>query len=126
MTLQFIVVSFYGFLSLVVLSFFFLMIRRPPRSPLFPYTTLFRSIATVVTGNESALAAVNGDARPDCQCRRRRAIALSRNITRLNSTQTYITYAAFCLRKKKVEDTRDRMLKTEAVYLQYPFQFQKS
>src|SRR5215204_6803111 len=68
--------------------FFFLMIRRPPRSTLFPYTTLFRSPSPVVTPMNcswSCLPPVDGD----------------RKSTRLNSSHTVISYAVFCLKKKK-------------------------
>src|SRR5215510_15309258 len=74
--------------------FFFLMIRRPPRSTLFPYTTLFRSgrTAAVVgaTAHESE-AAVG----------RRAAVLPDRKSTRLNSSHVAISYAVFCLKKKK-------------------------
>src|SRR2546422_3934333 len=78
--------------------FFFLMIRRPPRSTLFPYTTLFRST------------------RPPLACLRWRnttshrveelladdlAVLEDRKSTRLNSSHGYISYAVFCLKKKK-------------------------
>src|SRR2546430_5005699 len=76
-----------------IFFFFFLMIRRPPRSTLFPYTTLFRSV-----GNEAGF--------------RRQAAAilaraagvgdfLDRKSTRLNSSHSQISYAVFCLKKKK-------------------------
>src|SRR5256885_5836993 len=74
--------------------FFFLMIRRPPRSTLFPYTTLFRS--------EHA-AATLGDYR--WQIIRRVSLPLAwpgdRKSTRLNSSHLVISYAVFCLKKKK-------------------------
>src|SRR5260221_3241281 len=72
------------------------MIRRPPRSTLFPYTTLFRSIvagamkeAGVGFAQLSAVAAAESCAKPD------------RKSTRLNSSHTVISYAVFCLKKKK-------------------------
>src|SRR5438132_7606427 len=93
------------------LFFFFLIIRRPPRSTLFPYTTLFRSISVanailLVTYAESARrdgapvheAAIEGGRG------RLRAIlmtATDRKSTRLNSSHTVISYAVFCLKKKK-------------------------
>src|SRR2546422_4932704 len=81
--------------------FFFLMIRRPPRSTLFPYTTLFRSPGRVAGRGRSSA----GKAR-DNRCRRRRRPRLSlalpdRKSTRLNSSHGYISYAVFCLKKKK-------------------------
>src|SRR6476660_10293875 len=69
--------------------FFFLMIRRPPRSTLFPYTTLFRSPRRAARGT---------DARPDDGRRGRRG---DRKSTRLNSSHQIISYAVFCLKKKK-------------------------
>src|SRR6266576_3765868 len=72
--------------------FFFLMIRRPPRSTLFPYTTLFRSRCR---SNHQA-----GISRSfhSCGCERRR----DRKSTRLNSSHVEISYAVFCLKKKKM------------------------
>src|SRR5882672_12567161 len=69
--------------------FFFLMIRRPPRSTLFPYTTLFRSGAGKSTRANSTSHPVMGWLRRD------------RKSTRLNSSHTVISYAVFCLKKKK-------------------------
>src|SRR2546429_5096320 len=71
--------------------FFFLMIRRPPRSTLFPYTTLFRSdqFRERETG-KTYLALVQGTWPAD------------RKSTRLNSSHGYISYAVFCLKKKKL------------------------
>src|SRR5260221_14382474 len=69
--------------------FFFLMIRRPPRSTLFPYTTLFRSHATLSPRNW-----LHTDAAPHHFPQR------DRKSTRLNSSHTVISYAVFCLKKK--------------------------
>src|SRR2546426_12654844 len=89
--------SFYFFLFF----FFFLMIRRPPRSTLFPYTTLFRSTgANSGIGKAVALSlaragadvVVNYVSRPE---------AADRKSTRLNSSHLVISYAVFCLKKKK-------------------------
>src|SRR5216683_4464544 len=71
--------------------FFFLMIRRPPRSTLFPYTTLFR----FRLGGERLGRLRSG--RRDPPCRR------DRKSTRLNSSHDQISYAVFCLKKKKKE-----------------------
>src|SRR5574337_1502435 len=71
-----------------VCFFFFLMIRRPPRSTLFPYTTLFRSTRHWPTA-ECAPASRRPSADPD------------RKSTRLNSSHHSISYAVFCLKKKK-------------------------
>src|SRR5260221_2336228 len=79
---------------MVQFFFFFLMIRRPPRSTLFPYTTLFRSARLQQQpGRDHRL---RGDAPRE---RRRR---LDRKSTRLNSSHTVISYAVFCLKKKKI------------------------
>src|SRR5256885_11726434 len=77
--------------------FFFLMIRRPPRSTLFPYTTLFRSPASCPGQGHRA----NG--RRACCARlwRGRARRRDRKSTRLNSSHLVISYAVFCLKKKK-------------------------
>src|SRR5260221_14006663 len=75
------------------LFFFFLMIRRPPRSTLFPYTTLFRSCLRRTLRGRAVLALhVIHALHP------RR---LDRKSTRLNSSHTVISYAVFCLKKKK-------------------------
>src|SRR2546429_8732492 len=86
---------FYHFCHPCFFFFFFLMIRRPPRSTLFPYTTLFRSIhdlhesvALLVTWNGTG--PINQYVDP-----------LDRKSTRLNSSHGYISYAVFCLKKKK-------------------------
>src|SRR5215467_15845718 len=73
--------------------FFFLMIRRPPRSTLFPYTTLFRSAPRA---SWPALACRNS---PPWSRRS------DRKSTRLNSSHLVISYAVFCLKKKKQMDT---------------------
>src|SRR2546422_6074705 len=73
--------------------FFFLMIRRPPRSTLFPYTTLFRS------RSRSARSAAPWYRVASSSCRS--ASARDRKSTRLNSSHGYISYAVFCLKKKK-------------------------
>src|SRR5262245_64707992 len=72
------------------------MIRRPPRSTLFPYTTLFRSI-TAIRGYVEALS--DGDATPEDN--RRFLEVIDRKSTRLNSSHLGISYAVFCLKKKK-------------------------
>src|SRR5438105_12692832 len=79
---------------------FFLMIRRPPRSTLFPYTTLFRSPAGA-TGAETATASgarASGDASPGTGGGNWDG---DRKSTRLNSSHEWISYAVFCLKKKK-------------------------
>src|SRR5579863_10716659 len=75
------------FVSFCLFFFFFLMIRRPPRSTLFPYTTLFRSRGQPPSGR----------APRQWSCANRR----DRKSTRLNSSHPSISYAVFCLKKKK-------------------------
>src|SRR2546422_2330306 len=69
------------------------MIRRPPRSTLFPYTTLFRSRKWTSCGR-SCRRAVDKINAVGCRTRDRKS-------TRLNSSHGYISYAVFCLKKKK-------------------------
>src|SRR2546421_9697867 len=78
-------------------SFFFLMIRRPPRSTLFPYTTLFRSQLRC-EGRSEGRREIHRSGHlhePSRQHRR------DRKSTRLNSSHDQISYAVFCLKKKK-------------------------
>src|SRR5256886_6175037 len=102
------------------------MIRRPPRSTLFPYTTLFRSASRLrPCASPRSTAPRHGDRhRPICDCRENRCGSLGkmgvaaddsfarpasqdRKSTRLNSSHSQISYAVFCLKKKKfiVEET---------------------
>src|SRR5260221_7091431 len=74
------------------------MIRRPPRSTLFPYTTLFRSARW-----KSHLLGPPGPKRPAAGS----ACRPDRKSTRLNSSHTVISYAVFCLKKKKKQPTTD-------------------
>src|SRR5438270_13593144 len=81
-------------LAQVLSFFFFLMIRRPPRSTLFPYTTLFRS------GDQQGRAPV--DERGADHRQWTAAVEdRDRKSTRLNSSHSQISYAVFCLKKKK-------------------------
>src|SRR5215204_6789839 len=83
--------------------FFFLMIRRPPRSTLFPYTTLFRFLRPCRPGRWPPRC---GPAAPPGPARRR-----DRKSTRLNSSHTVISYAVFCLKKKKHQQQRSHAQK---------------
>src|SRR3712207_6859348 len=89
------------------------MIRRPPRSTLFPYTTLFRSAAHPTLpalrpvqaahlqgGPGARRAGGGGDPRPR-EVLRRVVVGTDRKSTRLNSSHANISYAVFCLKKKK-------------------------
>src|SRR5947209_20555862 len=100
------ILSYYHFICFIFLlfslifSFFFLMIRRPPRSTLFPYTTLFRSSG--LARREYRPGPVSGvltvrlrHHRNDVEC------GGDRKSTRLNSSHANISYAVFCLKKKK-------------------------
>src|SRR3712207_9103134 len=104
--------NFYGLVNSVIFlrAFFFLMIRRPPRSTLFPYTTLFRSPGggrsfprTSHLHGELLLAVRAGH----LERARSRVVDPSvelledRKSTRLNSSHANISYAVFCLKKKK-------------------------
>src|SRR2546429_9830284 len=81
------------------LFFFFLMIRRPPRSTLFPYTTLFRSL--VIAGATLLLLGLVCQWVGICPIVKRVWTSSDRKSTRLNSSHGYISYAVFCLKKKK-------------------------
>src|SRR2546429_6366850 len=103
--------------------FFFLMIRRPPRSTLFPYTTLFRSLADEI---RKSILAVEQARYATRECRnvaighairaldvlfpalqnRQGVLSLDRKSTRLNSSHGYNSYAVFCLQKKKKHHLR--------------------
>src|SRR5256885_7092669 len=85
--------------------FFFLMIRRPPRSTLFPYTTLFRSLISGFHSHDARarrgvymIIAIDGPAAS--------GKGTNRKSTRLNSSHLVISYAVFCLKKKKPTPTR--------------------
>src|SRR5688572_33429142 len=87
---------------------FFLMIRRPPRSTLFPYTTLFRSSCPVPQPGTAT------EPRGKCGCPARKSTNPGegspfshgdRKSTRLNSSHSQISYAVFCLKKKKKNKT---------------------
>src|SRR3712207_7929247 len=101
----------------MVCLFFFLMIRRPPRSTLFPYTTLFRSSLLLPAvlhpvavgdgddGDHGDREEDAGDAR-DLRAAQdgeddRERVQVDRKSTRLNSSHANISYAVFCLKKKK-------------------------
>src|SRR2546426_8796405 len=101
------------------------MIRRPPRSTLFPYTTLFRSLETALAhavaprkigfGSDTCLDRKAWRRVAICLGRRTEALRNSedRKSTRLNSSHLVISYAVFCLKKKKI----DKMTPKARVYL---------
>src|SRR2546422_8594073 len=81
--------------------FFFLMIRRPPRSTLFPYTTLFRSRGSHDGGGGGPKGLEGGSGAGRRERGTGDGAARDRKSTRLNSSHGYISYAVFCLKKKK-------------------------
>src|SRR2546430_4786845 len=89
------------------------MIRRPPRSTLFPYTTLFRSPRSTM-GRSPAIAAPIPTPAKDpseigvLQTREASNRSRDRKSTRLNSSHSQISYAVFCLKKKKIVYVFDR------------------
>src|SRR2546430_12495146 len=90
-------------------AFFFLMIRRPPRSTLFPYTTLFRSQRAHGLGAAAPGRLSAPPRRADQHVGRRDEEAPKvglgdRKSTRLNSSHSQISYAVFCLKKKKTSE----------------------
>src|SRR2546422_4829525 len=87
--------------TLRYIVFFFLMIRRPPRSTLFPYTTLFRSWPRemAVSAQRPVAAGARSGGMP--QWAEEVGEVGDRKSTRLNSSHGYISYAVFCLKKKK-------------------------
>src|SRR2546430_7839958 len=87
------------------------MIRRPPRSTLFPYTTLFRSLDSYATAVLPELAHFNSSHILGFF----RGTALDRKSTRLNSSHSQISYAVFCLKKKK--NDRSVLPRSDATYL---------
>src|SRR5437870_13773115 len=85
------------FYFFIFFFFFFLMIRRPPRSTLFPYTTLFRSRRRLFLNCANGRNAISRSPLINPGARSRR----DRKSTRLNSSHVAISYAVFCLKKKK-------------------------
>src|SRR2546422_1900856 len=100
------------------------MIRRPPRSTLFPYTTLFRSLGSGRARAAPVLPALHAGRLAGDECRGPydecaghvqrthqesldRGSARDRKSTRLNSSHGYISYAVFCLKKKKKKEARN-------------------
>src|SRR3712207_7391418 len=100
---------------MLFMRFFFLMIRRPPRSTLFPYTTLFRSVRVALRRAAEAGQAESGlrlaaallaywhprGAIVEARGWLELLLSLDRKSTRLNSSHANISYAVFCLKKKK-------------------------
>src|SRR5260221_7574207 len=90
--------------SIILFFFFFLMIRRPPRSTLFPYTTLFRSNERRPRAGDRQSAAIRKMAGRRVSMFAFELGSEDRKSTRLNSSHTVISYAVFCLKKKKIKE----------------------
>src|SRR5438034_5033919 len=97
-------------MPLLFIFFFLLMILRPPRSTLFPYTTLFRSrirlkspvpFGILLIGRSASARFVSGTKISPRPTPRKNQRPEDRKSTRLNSSHTVISYAVFCLKKKK-------------------------
>src|SRR2546422_8203653 len=102
------------------------MIRRPPRSTLFPYTTLFRSLHRLLEQVERLLLAP-GLLEDLCQAGvdpKQVPVDRDRKSTRLNSSHGYISYAVFCLKKKKKKknntiSNRSKCTNTDRPHMQH-------
>src|SRR5688572_31591516 len=90
---------------MVTAKLFFLMTRRPPTSTLFPYTTLFRSLAAAVPTLDWGVSPTSPYLTEDVLSKPLRFAQghahVDRKSTRLNSSHSQISYAVFCLKKKK-------------------------
>src|SRR5436305_5127164 len=98
-------------LLVVCFIFFFLMIRRPPRSTLFPYTTLFRSPPMITSRVTACIRGASWNGWPIGQ--------RDRKSTRLNSSHVRISYAVFCLKKKKSRTSSARQAYSAYVTIDY-------
>src|SRR2546430_11817731 len=95
------------------------MIRRPPRSTLFPYTTLFRSEGDLPRLREVVLVRLDVVSRHRDRQRRMRVVPadqVDRKSTRLNSSHSQISYAVFCLKKKKKQKIRQQLMTTVHIW----------
>src|SRR5690349_23309162 len=101
--------------SFLLLLFFFLMIRRPPRSTLFPYTTLFRSLIPL----ECRAKYLYRNLRYwDIVNELWKSVSQDRKSTRLNSSHVEISYAVFCLKKKKKKKNKKKKKKNKTIMKQ--------
>src|SRR2546430_13513740 len=98
------------------------MIRRPPRSTLFPYTTLFRSIFTILSKGTGGAAAFAGFSKWGGKGRKKGEkdpnATTDRKSTRLNSSHSQISYAVFCLKKKNTNvkyDSSEQITTTDTL-----------
>src|SRR5438477_2057386 len=98
----------------ILLCFFFLMLRRPPRSTLFPYTTLFRSWPERVRKKRSSCCRARQGPTPAGSLQQGSVrvsesfVRPDRKSTRLNSSHMSISYAVFCLKKKKKQTKKTK------------------
>src|SRR2546427_3967893 len=88
------------------------MIRRPPRSTLFPYTTLFRSRFREARGEGCGRGRGETGRSPHVELQRSRG-RQDRKSTRLNSSHSQISYAVFCLKKKKTQNDNQTQKRTD-------------
>src|SRR2546422_7285744 len=87
------------------------MIRRPPRSTLFPYTTLFRSHPTALWQNQLRTPS-------DRYAQLEEELQdVDRKSTRLNSSHGYISYAVFCLKKKKKKKNKEKKIRKKITHV---------
>ena len=102
-------VIFVGITFYFFYKFFFLMRRRPPRSTLFPYTTLFRSGLISGYGNPTRFANIASQYAGNVKTLGATLrLPTDRKSTRLNSSHGYISYAVFCLQKKMTNQQQNR------------------
>src|SRR5437870_12304354 len=94
----------YCFIHSFYLFFFFLMIRRPPRSTLFPYTTLFRSLLGLEPVPWNQRFKEDEQKQKQSEEEAKQKGYTDRKSTRLNSSHVAISYAVFCLKKKKKQN----------------------
>src|SRR5437899_8923041 len=99
--LEILMLSYVSLHHIYRLFFFFLMIRRPPRSTLFPYTTLFRSVGEASIKRELSARPARLKKSALNQPQIGSHLNRDRKSTRLNSSHLGISYAVFCLKKKK-------------------------
>src|SRR5690348_17684068 len=110
---------------MLVMHFFFLMLRQPPRSTLFPYTTLFRSLVDVrrepqfLDRDRTAQGLVLGPPH-------RAHATTDRKSTRLNSSHPSISYAVFCLKKKKNKTNTFSDYSNKYILIGYDFTLRQS
>src|SRR5256885_12336633 len=86
------------------------MIRRPPRSTLFPYTTLFRSLAGALLEMASSWVALFAASNSHWEIPAGVPFLIDRKSTRLNSSHLVISYAVFCLKKKQISLVKHQLL----------------